>query len=457
MYRSLSRRFCAASHIASRADHGPVLSVPPIVLKKDGIKEVWSPAPGEEKEMLSIGRACSEVFQGTALRDVLIGGHEYEKAALDALGSDAFANPLVQHTSAALPPQYDAFNAELAKNLPKSFGDDWCVSLQVEGASAVLAAVEMLLHLQQARGHASRTKVAVADRSYHGPPSSSLGVPAGAMTAVGKATKPDQLVYPAPHIFREGDVASLKAEWNAFFDAEGDDLGVVVVEPQWGSSCAAAPWPKELLAEFVAMAQDRGALVLADEIMCGLGRHGQGTMFLVDAWGIAPDCVTFGKAIASGVFPMAGAVLARGASELNKTGKRLGQSHTYAASSPRALLAATAVLQEVPKWQAHIGAASDALAEGLANCANASNGKVITHGLGLMRGACFVADVDAETRVKAAGVLKGHCKANAVWPYFVPAGGVMCTPPYNVPVDVVVEAGKRMEAAFAATTKDMGW
>ena len=102
--RLACRRLSTPSRIASRADHGPVLSVPPIILRKRGIEEVWSPSKGTETSMLSIGRACSEVFQGEALRRVLIEGHEYERAALDALAADGFASPLVQHTSAALPP-----------------------------------------------------------------------------------------------------------------------------------------------------------------------------------------------------------------------------------------------------------------------------------------------------------------------------------------------------------------
>ena len=64
---------------------------------------------------------------------------------------------------------------------------------------------------------------------------------------------------------------------------------------------------------------------------------------------------------------------------------------------------------------------------------------------------------EAAARVEAAGVLKAHCKAEGVWPYFVPAGGVMCTPPYNMPVETVVDAGRRMEAAFGKTAADMGW
>ena len=38
------------------------------------------------------------------------------------------------------------------------------------------------------------------------------------------------------------------AEFDAFLEEHGPSLGVLVVEPQWGSSCAGAVWPPELLA-----------------------------------------------------------------------------------------------------------------------------------------------------------------------------------------------------------------
>lgn len=46
------------------------------------------------------------------------------------------------------------------------------------------------------------------------------------------------------------------------------------VEPQWGSSVAAMPWPPALLRQYIAAAKARGLSVVCDEIMCGLGRHG---------------------------------------------------------------------------------------------------------------------------------------------------------------------------------------
>lgn len=75
---------------------------------------------------------------------------------------------------------------------------DWFVSLQSEGASAVWAATDLLLQAQHAN-HASlaaspRTLVAVGAKSYHGPPSSSLG---GGETPLPSA-KHGQVTYPVP-------------------------------------------------------------------------------------------------------------------------------------------------------------------------------------------------------------------------------------------------------------------
>jgi hypothetical protein len=51
------------------------------------------------------------------------------------------------------------------------------------------------------------------------------------------------------------------------------------------------------LKHFIGLAHERGILVMCDEIMCGLGRHGRGSCFLSTDLGLHIDAVTFGKAM----------------------------------------------------------------------------------------------------------------------------------------------------------------
>ena len=85
------------------------------------------------------------------------------------------------------------------------------------------------------------------------------------------------------------------------------------------------------------------------------GRHGQGeSLFLSSAWELNPDGVTFGKAIASGTFPLSGVAIRGGANTLLESGQKVVQGHTYAGSSSLAYLTAAQVLREVPAWLCNV-------------------------------------------------------------------------------------------------------
>lgn len=79
-------------------------------------------------------------------------GFEYEKQVLEALLSDQPAPPLAVHTSAGVPAALGDFIEALGGYLPwhddDDDDDDWFVSLQVEGASAVLASIDLMLQLR---------------------------------------------------------------------------------------------------------------------------------------------------------------------------------------------------------------------------------------------------------------------------------------------------------------------
>ena len=78
----------------------------------------------------------------------------------------------------------------------------------------------------------------------------------------------------------------------------GDPIGAVVVEPIQARGGARIP-PEGFMAELGEVAREEGALVIADEIMTGLGRCG--ALLASELVGLQPDLVCLGKALGGGL------------------------------------------------------------------------------------------------------------------------------------------------------------
>ena len=279
-----------------------------------------------------LGGASSDLVGGEALHSVLRKTSAALQEACDDLEESSGGGPLMLHTSIGTLPSLRAFQQALRPHLPASWGEQWAVALQLSGASAVIAACELLRVRRPGA-------VAVGQVSYHGP--SRL------------PHAPLHLSYPVPAQSRK-EVGELQVDFEArimreqevFLDAHAQEIAVLVVEAQWGSAEAGQPWPRDLLAALVSQARRRGILVCADEIMCGMGRHGQGRLFLIDSWGIEVDAITFGKSIATGAFALSG-VLVRDTCGTS----HVVESHTYAhGAQALSLLTATCMLEQGARW-----------------------------------------------------------------------------------------------------------
>ena len=299
----------------------------PAVLKKDHF--TFDRAGAGEVRVL--GGACSEALGGANLAALLEDGFALEQRVMEDLRNERPAECMSVHTSAGVPPQLDRFITALEPHLPTKTGD-WCVNLQAEGGSAVHAAVDMGLQLfqggQDFNRADARTRIACGASSYHGPASTSPGggTPLGAVAK--GLTHPVRYPVPSPFFRRKGEDdptfhGRMLADFNKYLDSYEHEVGVLLIEPQWGSSVAGMPWPPALLREYIAAAKRRGIAVVCDEIMCGLGRHGAapapgGTgCFLSECWDLQPDIITFGKSIGGGAgHLLSGAILLDGASKL---------------------------------------------------------------------------------------------------------------------------------------------
>ena len=453
-----SQPFEQHEHLAARRPAGTLY---PVTTKKQGCYHTQRLPDGSEREIIACGLACSEVFSGANLARILQPGLDYELQVMKDLTEGKPADPLWLHTSSGLVSAMDPFIDALALHLPwkEKEGElplDWCVSLQVEGASAVWAAVDMVLQVSMLERpeEKQRIKVAVGATSYHGPPSTSFGAKSPLWQ------KNHQCIYPVPTAYGDYDEAELLQKYKTFLDDHAHEIGAILLEPQWGSSQAALPWPEHLLKTYVRMARERGIKIIMDEIMCGLGRHGKGTLFVSEAWDLDPDAVTFGKAVATGLFPLSGAVLKRGRDILQANKCSVMQSHTYAGSHVRALMAATEGLKEFVIWLPSVAHLGEEMSHIMKYLTEMSEGMFICHGQGLMWGGIVSyagQNHDPAKRAHAVEAFKRHCEDVAIMPYFVPVGGFMCTPVIDIDVAAIYEIGNRLEEAIKRTKAEVNW
>jgi acetylornithine/LysW-gamma-L-lysine aminotransferase len=137
-----------------------------------------------------------------------------------------------------------------------------------------------------------------------------------------------------------------------FEKAIDDQTAAVILEPIQGEG-GVRPATAEFLQAVRRACDERGALLIIDEIQTGFGRTGR--MFACEHFGVLPDILTMAKGIAGGV-PMGAIGIDRRVGEIEK------QSHTSTfGGNPLACAAATAAIdvlvgQELPRHAAEMGA-----------------------------------------------------------------------------------------------------
>jgi acetylornithine/N-succinyldiaminopimelate aminotransferase len=193
--------------------------------------------------------------------------------------SNLFANPVA--TAAA---------TDLVQLLAETTGRDGQVFFCNSGAEANEAA----LKLARKFGGRGRHVVISALGSFH-------GRTLAALAATGQPAKHEPF-QPMPDGFRHvpfGDAAALEAVLDP-------SVAAVLVEPVQGEG-GVLPAPAGYLADLRRLCDERGVLLMVDEIQTGFGRTG--AWFGFQHAGVAPDVVTMAKAMGNGV-PV-GAVWAR--------------------------------------------------------------------------------------------------------------------------------------------------
>jgi 4-aminobutyrate aminotransferase-like enzyme len=119
-------------------------------------------------------------------------------------------------------------------------------------------------------------------------------------------------------------------------------VAAVIIEPMQGTAGNVIP-PKEFLPAVRQMADELGALLIADEMITGFGRTGR--YWGVDHSGVRPDIITIGKGFGSG-FPLSGVVTSKEIAESEPWSKPSGSSSSYG-GNPLAAAAGNATLRVI--------------------------------------------------------------------------------------------------------------
>ncbi|MEO8215115.1 MAG: aspartate aminotransferase family protein [Myxococcales bacterium] len=107
--------------------------------------------------------------------------------------------------------------------------------------------------------------------------------------------------------------------------ATAGEVAAFIIEPMQGTAGNVIP-PREFLPAIKSVAEEVGALFIADEMITGLGRTGQ--RWGVEHSGVRPDIVTIGKAFGGG-FPLSGVLTTDEISKAKPWSVPSGSSSSY--------------------------------------------------------------------------------------------------------------------------------
>ena len=231
-------------------------------------------------------------------------------------------------------------------------------------------------------------------------------------------------------------------------------VAAIIFEPILGAGGVVVP-PDGFLQRVVEIARDHGALVLADEILTGIGRTGK--FLALEHWNIEPDLVFSGKGLGSG-FP----VMVLGGKRAIMTQPPFGSTggaSTSFGGNPLAVASALTTLQVIYEEDllTHTQKMGHVLAERFAMLKDKHRLIGDVRGLGLLWGIELVKDrktkepADEEGRELYLECLRRGLKT------ITPGHLTRFSPPLNIPQELLERAVGIYDEALSVVEKQFGY
>jgi len=259
----------------------------------------------------SDGRRYLDASGGAAVVTIGHGVEEIGRAMAEQAGRLAYVHSSQFHTATA-----EKLAQRLLALAPKGMRRGGRVYFTTGGSEAAETALKLARQYWIEKGEKKRWRVLSRWQSYHGSTLGALGVsgnvrrrePFAPMMADWGHIPPCYcyrcplgLHYPECNV----DCAD---ELDRTLDRDGaDDVAAFIFEPVVGATLGAVVPPEGYVQRLAEICRRRGILLIADEVMTGMGRTGR--PFAVEHWNVTPDMILVGKGIASGYAPL-GAVIA---------------------------------------------------------------------------------------------------------------------------------------------------
>jgi adenosylmethionine-8-amino-7-oxononanoate aminotransferase len=274
------------------------------------------------------------------------------------------------------------------------------------GSEAVEAALKLARQYQVEIGERQRTQIVSRDQSYHG---ATLGA-----VAVSRNKRRREIYRPmlrefatvsTPYCYRCaydctdgcfncGQEYAAEVE-QVIADSE-DTVAAVILEPVSGATLGAVVPPKGYLEKVAEICRRKEVLLIADEVMSGMGRTGRN--FAVDHWRVAPDILVAAKGLSSGYAPLGALIISKKVVDVIASGSgSFIHGFTYS-SHPISLAAGRAVLNQIA--QHSLVETADSETDGsIANTLRENLGRLLdlnaigdVRGIGLLWAVEFVAN-----------------------------------------------------------------